>query len=113
MVADLTAAAANVTAGADGMERGARLYLALKDLAPPTDTRLLPSNAGPSSRSISGSHRAWHIAGLGLRTGLPCRVRVTFPGALSMLLLNELGDQHGSSTLARCDRPRPRQPTRC
>ena len=32
VMADLTAAAANVTAGTDGMKRGARLYVALKDL---------------------------------------------------------------------------------
>ncbi len=99
VVADLTAAAANVTAGADGMERGARLYLALKQLAITNGYSALAVQCWPKFQEILGVAPCMAYSWLGSEDGFAVSCEGDVPGALSMLLLNELGDRSGSSTL--------------
>ncbi len=99
VVADLTAGAANVTAGSDGMERGARLYLALKQLATTNEYSALAVQCWPKFQEVLGVAPCMAYSWLGSEDGFAVSCEGDVPGALSMLLLNELGNRSGSSTL--------------
>ncbi|MCP4306536.1 MAG: hypothetical protein GY788_17040 [bacterium] len=99
VVADLTAAAADVTAGADAMKRGARLYLAIKDLAVSNGYSALAVQCWPKFQEILGVAPCMAYSWLGSEDGFAVSCEGDVPGALSMLLLNELSDRSGSSTL--------------
>lgn len=99
VVAELTAAATRVRAGADGMERGARLYLALKEIASVNDYSALAVQCWPRFQEVLGIAPCMAYGWLGSEDGFAVSCEGDVPGALSMLLLNELSDDSGSSTL--------------
>lgn len=99
VVEDLTAAASQVRAGGDGMVRGARLYLALKEFATTNGYSALAVQCWPMFQEILGIAPCMAYGWLGSEDGFAVSCEGDVPGALSMLLLNGLSDRPGSSTL--------------
>jgi L-fucose isomerase-like protein len=99
VVEDLTAAASQVLAGAEGMVQGARLYLALKELAAINGYSALAVQCWPKFQEILGIAPCMAYSWLGSEDSFAVSCEGDVPGALSMLLLNELRDRSGSSTL--------------
>ena len=81
------------------MTRGARLYLALKDLATSHGYAALAVQCWPKFQEVLGVAPCMAYSWLGSEDGFAVSCEGDVPGALSMLLLNELGDEAGSSTL--------------
>jgi hypothetical protein len=99
VVAQLTAAASQVLAGADGMERGAKLYLALKSLAESNNYSALAVQCWPKFQEVLGVAPCMAYSWMGSEDDFAVSCEGDVPGALTMLLLNELSDLPGSSTL--------------
>ncbi|VAW04925.1 hypothetical protein MNBD_ACTINO02-2011 [hydrothermal vent metagenome] len=99
VVADLTAAASEVLTSDTFMEQGARLYLALKGLAEDDGHAALAVQCWPKFQEIMGIAPCMAYSWLGSEDGFAVSCEGDVPGALSMLLLNELSDRPGSSTL--------------
>lgn len=99
VVSQLTAAAAEVLAGADGMERGAKLYLALKSLAAANNYSALAVQCWPKFQEVLGIAPCMAYSWMGSEDDFAVSCEGDVPGALTMLLLNELSDLPGSSTL--------------
>jgi len=99
VVAQLTSAAAEVLAGADGMERGAKLYLALKELATANSHSALAVQCWPKFQEVLGVAPCMAYSWMGSEDDFAVSCEGDVPGALTMLLLNELSDLPGSSTL--------------
>lgn len=94
-----TALADEVTAPELGMERNARLYLALQELAAERGYDALAVQCWPSFQE------EYHIAPcmayslLGSEDGLAVSCEGDVPGSVSMLLMNSMSPQRGSATL--------------
>lgn len=99
VVSDLTAAAAEVLTSDDAMLKGASLYLALKQLATSNDYSALAVQCWPMFQESMGIAPCMAYSWLGSEDGFAVSCEGDVPGALSMLLLNELNDRPGSSTL--------------
>jgi len=99
VVAELAAAASEVLTSDDFMERGARLYLALKEFARRNGYAALAVQCWPKFQDIMAIAPCMAYGWLGSEDGFPVSCEGDVPGALSMLLLNELSDNPGSSTL--------------
>ncbi len=99
IVSDLTAAAAEVLTSDDAMETGASLYLALKQLATDNDYSALAVQCWPMFQETLGIAPCMAYSWLGSEDGFAVSCEGDVPGALTMLLLNELSDRPGSSTL--------------
>lgn len=99
VVSDLTAAATEVLTSDTFMEQGARLYLALKHLAETNGHSALAVQCWPKFQDLVGIAPCMAYSWLGSEDGFAVSCEGDVPGALSMLLLNELGDRPGSSTL--------------
>lgn len=99
VVDQLTSAAAEVRAGADGMVRGAKLYLALKRLVDEHGHAALAVQCWPKFQEVLGVAPCMAYSWMGSEDSFAVSCEGDVPGALTMLLLNELSDRHGSSTL--------------
>lgn len=99
VVADLTAAATEVSTSETFMEKGARLYLALKAIAEADEHAALAVQCWPKFQDVLGIAPCMAYSWLGSEDGFAVSCEGDVPGALSMLLLNELSDRPGSSTL--------------
>lgn len=99
IVSDLTAAAAEVLTSDDAMKTGASLYLALKQLATDNDYSALAVQCWPMFQETLGIAPCMAYSWLGSEDGFAVSCEGDVPGALTMLLLNELSDRPGSSTL--------------
>lgn len=99
IVSDLTAAATEVLTSDEAMETGASLYLALKQLATANDYSALAVQCWPMFQETLGIAPCMAYSWLGSEDGFAVSCEGDVPGALTMLLLNELSDKPGSSTL--------------
>ena len=99
IVAELTAAASRVSASPDAMVSGARLYLALKQLTAEHDYSALAVQCWPKFQEILGIAPCMAYSWMGSEDGLAVSCEGDVPGALTMLMLNELSDLPGSATL--------------
>jgi len=99
IVAQLAAAASEVLTSDDFMEQGAKLYLALKKLARSNGYAALAVQCWPKFQDVMGIAPCMAYGWLGSEDGFAVSCEGDVPGALSMLLLNELSDMPGSSTL--------------
>ncbi len=99
VVAELTAAASEVLTSDDAMESGARLYLALKHLASSNDYSALAVQCWPKFQDVMGIAPCMAYSWLGSEDRFAVSCEGDVPGVISMLLLNELSDVPGSSTL--------------
>ncbi|GBE20878.1 MAG TPA: hypothetical protein ENH00_12665 [Actinobacteria bacterium] len=99
VVDKLAAAASEVLTSDDFMERGARLYLALEEFALSNGYAALAVQCWPKFQDVMGIAPCMAYGWLGSEDGFAVSCEGDVPGALSMLLLNELSDMPGSSTL--------------
>ncbi|MCP3972941.1 MAG: hypothetical protein GY720_00445 [bacterium] len=99
VVGDLTSAAAQVLAAPDAMHRGASLYLALKQLATANDYSALAVQCWPKFQEDLGIAPCMAYSWLGSEDSFAVSCEGDVPGALTMLLLNEMSDLPGSATL--------------
>ncbi len=99
VVGDLTAAASGVATSDDLMVKGACLYLALKQAALTDRYAAMAVQCWPTFQDLLGIAPCMAYSWLGSEDGFAVSCEGDVPGALSMLLLNELSDRPGSSTL--------------
>ena len=99
VVDDLTAAATEVQTSEDNMIQGARLYLGLRQLAVTNRYSAMAVQCWPKFQELMALAPCMAYSWLGSEDGFAVSCEGDVPGALSMLLLNELSDLPGSSTL--------------
>jgi L-fucose isomerase-like protein len=94
-----TALAAEVTAPRLGMDRNARIYLALKDLIEEESYDALAVQCWPTFQTDYKVVPCMAYSLLGSEDGFAVSCEGDLPGAVSMLLMNSMSSKHGSSTL--------------
>ena len=99
VVAEATNLAVEVTAPALGMERNARLYLALKDLMAEHGYDALAVECWPTFQDDFDMAPCMAYSLLGSEDGVAVSCEGDVPGAVSMLLMNSISATPGSSTL--------------
>ena len=99
VVADATAMARSVTAPALGMERNARIYLALKQLIEAESYDALAVQCWPTFQDSYDVAPCMAYSLLGSEDGFAVSCEGDVPGAVTMYLLNVLSSARGSSTL--------------
>jgi len=99
VVRELTAAAADVRTSDELMLKGAQLYLALKEIAETNRYSALAVQCWPKFQDFMEIAPCMAYSWLGSEDGFAVSCEGDVPGAISMLLLNELSDRSGSSTL--------------
>lgn len=96
---DVTAAGSEVRVSATNMVKGSRVYLALKELAARHNYTTLAVECWPQFQAQYNLAPCMSYSWLGSEDGMAVSCEGDVMGALSMQLLNELTDAHGSSTL--------------
>ncbi|MDE0642882.1 MAG: hypothetical protein OXH95_01890 [bacterium] len=91
--------ATEVTAPSIGMDRNARLYLALRRLIESEGYDALAVQCWPSFQEDFDMAPCMAYSLLGSEDGLAVSCEGDVPGAVSMLLMNSMSPHHGSSTL--------------
>ncbi|MEM7348882.1 MAG: hypothetical protein AAF485_32025, partial [Chloroflexota bacterium] len=98
-VNDMKAGAAEILVTDERMEKGGRVYLALKELAQRHGYDALAVQCWAKFQELYGVAPCMSYSWLGSEDGLAVACEGDVPGAVSMLLLNYLTDKAGSSTL--------------
>ena len=99
VAADVTAAGSEVRVTTANMVKGSRVYLALKEIAARNGYTSLAVECWPQFQAQYEVAPCMSYGWLGSEDGLAVSCEGDVMGALSMQLLNELSDVHGSSTL--------------
>ncbi|MEM7797705.1 MAG: hypothetical protein AAF633_00830 [Chloroflexota bacterium] len=99
IVSDMRAGASAVRTSDERMTKGGRIYLALKQLAAEHGYDALSVQCWAKFQELYGMAPCMSYSWLGSEDGLAVACEGDVPGAISMLLLNTLTDQPGSSTL--------------
>ena len=99
VVGDMAGGATEVLVSDDRMEKGGRVYLALKELADRNGYDALAVQCWSKFQELYGVAPCMSYGWLGSEDGLAVACEGDVPGAVSMLLLNYLTNKAGSSTL--------------
>jgi len=99
VVTHATSFAAEVTAPSLGMDRNARIYLALKELIQEEGYDALSVQCWPTFQADYKVVPCMAYSLLGSEDGFAVSCEGDLPGAVSMLLLNSVSPTYGSSTL--------------
>ena len=99
MVRTATDLATEVTAGSLGMDRNARVYLALGQLIKDEDYDALAVQCWPTFQEEYHMAPCMAYSLLGSEDGFAVSCEGDVPGAVTMLLMNSMSQIHGSSTL--------------
>ena len=98
-VSDMTTSASEILVTDDRMEKGGRVYVALKELAQRNGYDALAVQCWSKFQELYGVAPCMSYSWLGSEDGLAVACEGDVPGAVSMLLLNYLTGKQGSSTL--------------
>ncbi len=98
-VSEMKAAATSVEVPDDAMARGGRTYMALKELAAREGYNALAVECWPKFQAFYGLAPCMAYSWLGSEDGMAVACEGDVLGAVSMLMLNQLSDERGSSTL--------------
>ncbi len=99
VAAEIKAGASEVRVVDEMMERGSRVYMALKELAERNGYSALAVECWPKFQSLYQTAPCMAYSWLGSEDGMAVSCEGDVPGAMSMLLLNYLSGKEGSSTL--------------
>lgn len=99
VAADVTAAGSEVRVTSEHLVKGSRVYLALKELAARHNYSCLAVECWPQFQVQYDIAPCMSYSWLGSEDGIAVSCEGDVMGALSMQLLNELTDAHGSATL--------------
>ena len=99
VVGEMSSAASAVCVSDERMEKGGRVYLALKGLAERNGYDALAVQCWSKFQELYGVAPCMSYGWLGSEDGLAVACEGDVPGAVSMLLLNYLTNRRGSSTL--------------
>ena len=99
VMSEMKSAASEILVADDRMEKGGRVYLALKELAERNGYDALAVQCWSKFQELYGVAPCMSYSWLGSEDGLAVACEGDVPGAVSMLLLNYLTRKAGSSTL--------------